>query len=106
MKFPNDEDGQVLNELYKYGLDFNSKHKVDFFIVIPDKLVGEKISKLVSKEDFEILISMDEDGGWSCCCQKTIYLTYENVVNIQEYLDEVSSPFGGILDGWGVIMEE
>lgn len=36
MKFPKDEDGQVLNMLYKQGVDFNKKHIVDFFIAIPD----------------------------------------------------------------------
>lgn len=34
MKFP--KDGQVLNMLYKQGVDFNKKHIVDFFIAIPD----------------------------------------------------------------------
>ena len=26
MKFPKDEDGQVLNMLYKQGVDFNKTH--------------------------------------------------------------------------------
>ncbi len=42
MKFPKDEDGQVLNMLYKQGVDFNKKHIVDFFIAIPDQDNGEK----------------------------------------------------------------
>ncbi|MRU03843.1 ribonuclease E inhibitor RraB, partial [Bacillus anthracis] len=35
MKFPKDEDGQVLNMLYKQVIDFNKKHIMDFFIAIP-----------------------------------------------------------------------
>lgn len=43
MKFPKDEDGQVLNMLYKQGIDFNKKYIADFFIAIPDQGNGGKI---------------------------------------------------------------
>ncbi|EAO53031.1 hypothetical protein RBTH_09228 [Bacillus thuringiensis serovar israelensis ATCC 35646] len=42
MKFLKYEDGQVLNMLYKQGIDFNKTHIVDFFIVIPDQDNREK----------------------------------------------------------------
>ncbi|WP_430000485.1 ribonuclease E inhibitor RraB [Metabacillus fastidiosus] len=37
MKFPNDDDGQVLKMIYNEGIDFNEPQHVDFFVAVPDK---------------------------------------------------------------------
>ena len=40
---------------------------------------------------------------WTCTCQKTLILSYENVMSAQAELDEISRPLGGYSDGWGTM---
>ncbi len=49
MKFPKDEDGQVLKMLYKKGVNFSQLHEVDFFIAVPNQECGEKVLSEVKK---------------------------------------------------------
>lgn len=106
MKFPNDDDGQVLKMLYKKGIDFNKPQNVDFFVAVPDEKSGEVILKVLEREGFECELSQDEeDEEWTCYCLVKMLLTYEDIINIQKRLDDLSKTYGGYSDGWGVMVD-
>lgn len=105
-KFPNDEDGQVLKMLYKNGVDFKKPQDVDFFVAVPDKKSGEAVLKALSDEGFHCELEQDEETeDWTCYCFVKMLLIHEEIVNIQKRLDELSEPFGGYSDGWGVMVD-
>lgn len=105
-KFPNDEDGQVLKMLYKNGVDFKKPQDVDFFVAVPDKKSGEAVLKVLSDEGFHCELEQDEETeDWTCYCFVKMLLIHEEIVNIQKRLDELSEPFGGYSDGWGVMVD-
>lgn len=103
-KFPNDEDGQVLKLLYKEGLDFTKPHQVDFFVAVPDKENGDSILHELKNKGFTCELEQDEESEeWTCYCVVEMLLTHEGVTDIQKQLNEVSEPYNGYSDGWGVM---
>ncbi|KKI91348.1 cytoplasmic protein [Bacillus sp. SA1-12] len=106
IKFPKDEDGQVLKMLYKEGVDFKQLQNVDLFISVPDKKSGEAVLKALSEEGFHCEVEQDDETEeWTCFCYVKMLLIHEDIVNIQKRLDELSKPYGGYTDGWGVMVD-
>ncbi|EMK2593962.1 ribonuclease E inhibitor RraB [Bacillus cereus] len=105
MKFPKDEDGQVLNMLYKQGIDFNEKHIVDFFIAIPDQGNGEKIIGRLQELGLNCELDYNEEfEDWTCTCSKEMFLIYEDIVEMQKELNKLGEEFGGYIDSWGAFV--
>jgi hypothetical protein len=105
-KFPKDEDGQVLKMLYKKGVDFNKPQDVDFFVAVPDKMSGDTVLKILSDNGFNCELEQDDESKeWTCYCIKKMLLKYEAIIDIQKRLDELSKPYGGYSDGWGLMVE-
>lgn len=106
MKFPNDDDGIVLKKLYKKGVNFKELHDVDFFVAVPDKVNGINISESIEKEGINCeLYFSEESDEWTCYCYINMYLKYEDIIQIQQLLNDLSKPFGGYSDGWGLVIE-
>lgn len=105
-KFPNDEDGQVLKMLYKQGVDFKELQNVDFFVAVPDKQNGEACLKTLRSDGFNCELEQDDETEeWTCYCSVQMLLTYEDIIAIQKRLDELSKPYDGYTDGWGVMVD-
>ncbi|WP_316569339.1 ribonuclease E inhibitor RraB [Neobacillus sp. YIM B06451] len=105
-KFPDDADGQVLKNLYEDGVDFKQPQNVDFFVAVPDKESGEAILKLLREDGFNSELEQDEKSEeWTCYCFVRMLLNHQDIIDIQKRLDELSEPFGGYSDGWGVMVD-
>lgn len=106
IKFPDDANGEALKSLYKEGLDFRKSHSVEFFIAVPDKKSGELLTDVLKTEGFNCFLEQDDETDeWSCCTSKNMLLDYDNIVEIQNKLDQLSKPHGGFSDGWGVFVD-
>ncbi|MED4531439.1 ribonuclease E inhibitor RraB [Metabacillus fastidiosus] len=106
MKFPKDADGQVLKMLYKEGLNFKELQNVDFFVSVSDKRSGESVLKSLRDEGFSCELEQDDETGeWTCYCFIKMLLNYDEIIDIQKRLDELSKPYDGYSDGWAVMVE-
>ena len=106
MKFPNDADGDALRSLYKDGVNFNKPQSVEFFVAVPDKTIGEKLSQVLKGEGFNCFLDQDDETEeWACCCSKRMLLNYNELIKIQNNLNNLSKPHGGYSDGWGVFVD-
>jgi hypothetical protein len=106
MKFPNDADGDALRSLQKDGLDLKKPHSVEFFIAVPDRQTGEKLSQVLKGEGFNCFLDQDDETDeWACSCSKRMLLNYSELIKIQNKLDTISKPHGGFSDGWGVFVD-
>ncbi|PLS16207.1 ribonuclease E inhibitor RraB [Bacillus sp. M6-12] len=106
MKFPNDEDGKVLSMLFNEGINFKKPQLVDFFVAVPDKKSGEKVLEAMKVEGLHgEVIQDDETDEWMCYCSRKMMLTHKEIVNIQKRLDDLSKPFNGHSDGWGMLTD-
>lgn len=103
--FLNDEDGQVLKMLSKQGVDFTEPHNIDFVIAVPAKKNGKAILETLRSEGFNCELEQDEETEeWTCYCFITMLLKYEEIVDIQKRLDELSKPHDGYTEGWGLMV--
>lgn len=103
--FPNDEDGQVLKMLYKQGVDFKEPQNVDFLVAVPDKKNGKAILETLRSDGFNCELEQDEETEeWTCYCFITMLLNYEEIIDIQKRLDELSKPYDGYTEGWGLMV--
>src|SRR4051794_14316384 len=96
MKFPNDGDGEALQSLYKDGINFKKQQTVEFFVAVPDQPTGEKLSNVLKGEGFNCFLDQDDETDeWACCCSKRMLLNYNELINVQKKLDNLSKPYGG-----------
>ena len=106
MKFPNDGDGEALQTLYKDGINFKKQQTVEFFVAVPDQTTAEKLSNVLKGEGFNCFLDQDDETDeWACCCSKRMLLNYNELINIQKKLDNISKPYGGYSDGWGIFVD-
>ncbi|QNG60278.1 ribonuclease E inhibitor RraB [Metabacillus idriensis] len=106
MNFPKDEDGKVLNMLYKEGLNFKKPHMIDFYVAVPDQKNGEAILKALSDKGYKFMMEYDDDvEEWTCFGSVKMHLKHNEIVGMQKKLDEICKPLGGYADGWGVMTE-
>jgi regulator of RNase E activity RraB len=108
-KYPNDADGDALRRVASMGADLSRPMDIDFFVAVPDRQVGEQVARLAALRGYQTKVIEDghEEGDdeqgdtWTCYCTKAMLATYDNVVEAQRELDELSRAFGGHSDGWG-----
>ncbi|MED4402394.1 ribonuclease E inhibitor RraB [Metabacillus fastidiosus] len=46
----------------------------------------------------------DETEEWTCYCFIKMFLNYDEIINIQKRLDELSKPYNGYSDGGAVMI--
>jgi hypothetical protein len=79
---------------------------VDFCVAVPDKKNGESVLKALRDNGFNCELEQDEETEeWTCYCFVEMLLIHEDIVNIQKQLDELSKPYDGYTDGWGVMVD-
>lgn len=101
--FPTDADGQVLKILYKQGVDFKEPQHLDFMVAVPDKKNGQAVLEALKNDGFSCELEYDEEiEEWTCYCFITMFLKYEEIIEIQKQLDKLSKPHDGYTDGWGL----
>ncbi|TVZ41927.1 regulator of ribonuclease activity B [Alteromonadaceae bacterium 2753L.S.0a.02] len=110
MNWPNDSDGDVFRSLKSQGFDFTQEVEIDFIIDFYHWPLNKKEKESLRSLLPEIaLIDPDEedrkngiDLGYGLVKRKSI-LTYEYVVEIQDYLTRlIERDVGGACRCWGV----
>ncbi|WP_435007596.1 ribonuclease E inhibitor RraB [Tundrisphaera lichenicola] len=109
--FPSDADGDALRRVVALGNDLSRAMEIDYFIVVPNREVGEVFAALAERAGFRVELEQDEEASnadvgdeashWTCYCSKTMLATYLGVTEAQIELDKLSRPLGGFIDGWG-----
>jgi hypothetical protein len=100
--YPNDADGDELRNVAESGADMSRAMVIDFSVAVPDERTARRVAEVVETNGFDPSISEDDDtGSWSVHCSKTMLATYEGVVAVQVWLNDLLSPYGGVCDGWG-----
>jgi regulator of RNase E activity RraB len=115
MNFPNDDTGQILQDMANAGFDFSEQYVVDFFALFDQESDADTVAKLFiarieNEEPFVKVESRKYDhGGASSIAielQVSIVMdvTYENIVAFEKEFKKISEKNKGYSDGWGVFM--
>ena len=119
--YPNDDDGNVLADLAAQGIDMTQPLDIEFPVSAPDEAAANAIDKVLTDAGYECLVEyddgeLDEDDEtdeddeefgpmWTVYANVEMIPDYSEILRIQADLDRLSSPLGGICDGWGVLLE-
>jgi len=109
MDFPNTDDGEMLREMHKAGMDLTAPHNIDFFINFGKKKDAEKMQAEVEKNGTEAIYSLDENedhDGWILCCTIAMVPRHDDIIEIERAFDKIAATHKGESDGWGVLQPE
>ena len=99
MSWPTDADGDVFRSLEADGFDFSAPALIDFAVEVKDPATwGDAVDAAV--DAFPDAGIGEEEAYF--VVQISAPLTYDFVVATQKKLTEVTAPFGGKCDSWGV----
>lgn len=118
--YPDDADGAVLSRMAAEGVDMSQPLQIDFFVDAPDEASAQIVQKALAEEGYVTEIEYDEgepdedgnidpDGGefgpsWTVYAKVKMVPEYDEIIRIQEELDRIAGPLGGISDGWGAMI--
>lgn len=119
--YPDDADGAVLAELAAQGVDMSRPLMIEFPVAAPDEESANKTFQALTNAGYDCEVEFDEgepdeDGeidpddeefgpSWTVFASVRMIPEYDEIVRIQAELDRLARPFGGISDGWGVMLD-
>ena len=90
MSSQNDDiSSNVLRQMKAGGFDFTQIHPIEFYA---RQFRGESLNAQVK----------EGDGGWHLELSKVMYATYCGIGDFEEAFEQLVTPYGGEVEGWGV----
>lgn len=109
MDFPNDDNGQLLQEMHEAGLDLTIPRDIDFFLIFRTKKDAEAMIAAVTEASESTQYKLEKNeihGDWDLCCTNNMIPSYENITKTEKLLIELAEKHNGQDDGWGVMEED
>lgn len=115
MQFPNDETGQILQDMADAGFDFDGEYVVDFFALFhkeedADRLAQVFLKRIDNDEPFVKVESRHYDHGGKGSdaielqVSKVMPVTHEGISEFELEYKRLAEKYNGYSDGWGVFM--
>jgi len=111
MNFPDDENGDVLRNLFSDGFDFTREYVVDFHAVYATAEYADKVARLYVEDlrNGEALVNIEtkphEEGGMCLDLAVKMIVSYDSITEFEERLASRTPSTDGFLDGWGVLFD-
>lgn len=117
MQFPNDETGQILQEMADAGFDFNEEYVVDFFALFHNEDDAEDVAKIFLRriDEKEAIVKVEsrnyDHGGKEADAielqvSKVLPVTHAAISEFELDFKRIAEKHKGYSDGWGVYMGE
>jgi len=100
-----DISSNVLRQMKAGGFDFTRIHPIEFYAVFPDEAGARRAAGQFRGESLNAQVREMDDGGWHLELSKVMYATYGGIGDFEETFEQVVSPCGGEVEGWGVKQE-
>ncbi|WP_432209457.1 ribonuclease E inhibitor RraB [Acinetobacter variabilis] len=103
-KFPDDENGHVLWQMYQDGDDLEDDHEIEFSIAFNSEEQADRCALHLLKEEQKISLYQDEESDtleWTITIHVYMQPTYENIVDLEQWFTRIAAEFQGEYDGWG-----
>jgi len=104
MRFPDDENGQVLRQMVEQGDDLSVPREVDFAVIFPTEDAALKFALRLLKSGQKVSFSEYEGNEalpWQVLAHPFMEPTHENISGYEGLLAEEAESLGGRNDGWG-----
>ncbi len=104
MRFPDDENGQVLQQMAEQGDDLSVPREIDFAVIFPSEEAALKFALRLLKSGQKVSFSEYEENDelpWQVLAHPYMEPTHENICGYEDLLAEEADTLGGRNDGWG-----
>jgi len=105
MSSHDDISSNVLRQMKAGGFDFSQIHPIEFYAVFPDEAGARRAAGQFRGESLNAQVRERDDGVWHLELSKIMYATYGGIGDFEEAFEQVVSPYGGEVEGWGVKQE-
>ncbi len=109
MAFPNDANGELLALMQGEGIDLSQSYMLDFYVIFGSEKQGQLAAQAVADAfpGAGIFLNLaEETGQWELRLQQEMVPEYDAISAIENRLAELSKPFKGKTDGWGMLEPE
>jgi len=101
-RFPDDENGAVLQRMYKNGDDLNQPRIVDFCFAFPERRQALAFTEMVDDRELEVRISFYEERDmWQAIVKRYMIPKHSDIATFEMLLAGHAESVGGEADGWG-----
>ncbi|MGY4523523.1 ribonuclease E inhibitor RraB [Pseudomonas sp. UBA4617] len=106
MSSQNDDiSSNVLRQMKAGGFDFTQIHPIEFYAVFPDEDGARRAAGQFRGESLNAQVKERGDGAWHLELSKVMYATYGGIGDFEETFEQLVTPYGGEVEGWGVKQE-
>jgi len=102
--FPDDENGQVLQQMAEQGDDLSVPREIDFAVIFPTEEAALKFALRLLKSGQKVSFSEYEEHDelpWQVLAHPFMEPTHENISGYEDLLAQEAEVLGGRNDGWG-----
>lgn len=104
MKFPDDENGDVLRRMQEGGDDLSKPRMIDFCFAFPQRGQALGFAALVDEREFEVCISYYEEREmWQAIVRRMMIPTHAAITRLEQQMTKRAEQVGGEPDGWGCL---
>jgi len=103
MRFPNDENGNILPKMIREGDDLSKSRKMDFYFAFPEKHQAETFAGQVRLTMSLVpeVSRYEECNMWQATVCKEMIPTHQAITELETALDQIAQLYEGEADGWG-----
>ncbi|NCI77678.1 ribonuclease E inhibitor RraB [Acinetobacter kanungonis] len=106
--FPDDDNGNVLWQMYEDGNDLTDLHEIEFSIVFTTQEQADKCALHLLHEEQKVSLFQEEvknDGSdlWVLNIHVNMIPEYQDVQDLEEWFVKIAEMFHGEYDGWGCL---
>ncbi|MFY8272698.1 ribonuclease E inhibitor RraB [Pseudoalteromonas sp. SSDWG2] len=106
MQFPDDDTGQILQEMHAQGVDLTQVHTVDFFLLFEQQAHAQSYVDALSSAEVNPnteLTTCPDTGVFEVKASVSMVPQYELICNMEAYLESLADKHNGYGDGWGIL---
>ena len=108
MKFPKDENGELLSEMHEAGIDLTQPRNVEFFAFFKTQQEAEAMAAALASDNDVVNTSLEHNeiqGDWDLCCSIRMVPSHAAVTLRELSFTHLAEKHNGESDGWGVMEE-
>ncbi|ALH95384.1 ribonuclease E inhibitor RraB [Acinetobacter equi] len=101
-QFPDDDNGNVLWQMYEDGDDLTEAHEIEFSLAFQSQENAEACALSLLKEEQKITLFQDEDTNeWFITIYVYMEPDYSDIVDLEDWFTKIATQYHGEYDGWG-----
>ena len=105
-QFPNDDNGNVLWQMYEDGDDLSEAHDIEFSVAFTTQDAAEKFALYLLHQEQKVSLFEDDERSpseWIVTIYVHMEPEYTDITDLEEWLITLATRYGGEYDGWGCL---